>query len=70
MVVVPAAMQFIRPVEVLTVAMDGLLLLHVPPDGALVQVIDVPMHDPDIPVIGAGTAFTVTMAVTKLDSTV
>lgn len=64
----PGVIAFIKPVVVLTVAMAVLLLLQVPPAGVLLQVIDVPVQVPAIPVIDVGTVFTVTVAVTKLDS--
>ena len=48
---VPADMPVTRPVEV-TVATDGLLLLHVPPGVASVNSVDVPTQVDVLPEIG------------------
>jgi hypothetical protein len=41
-----------------------MLLLHVPPDGVGLNVIELPVHTDVDPVIADGSAFTVTAAVT------
>jgi hypothetical protein len=63
MVVVPGTMAVTIPVTEPTVAMDVLLLVHVPPVVALVNVEAVPAHRFITPVIAVGSAYTVTMAV-------
>jgi hypothetical protein len=60
MVTVPAAAPITRPLPGVMVAMDGLLLLHNPPEVTSDIVVDVPTHMPDTPVITAGLEFTVT----------
>jgi hypothetical protein len=51
-VTVPAATPVTKPVEV-TVATDGLLLLHVPPGVASLSNVDAPTQVDELPVIGA-----------------
>ena len=58
MVTAPADTPVTTPVE-LTVAMDVLLLLHVPPGVASASVVDDPMHTVLLPVMAAGPAVTV-----------
>ncbi len=50
------AIPFVAP----TVARAKLLLLHVPPVVALLNVVDTPTHTADVPEIAAGTGYTVT----------
>ena len=52
-----------RPVEEPALATAGLLLLHVPPADASDNGLQTPTHILNCPAIGAGSAFTVTMAV-------
>ena len=47
-------------VDPLMDAMDGLLLVQVPPETVLLNVVDEPRHTLVAPVIAAGTGFTVT----------
>lgn len=47
-----------------TVAIDGALLVHVPPGVELDKVVVPPTHRPIVPVIAAGAGFTVSTAVT------
>lgn len=54
-------MPFTIPLEMPTVATDGLLLLHVPPAIALLRVMLDPMHTCDGPVMDAGDTVTETM---------
>ena len=62
MVVVPAVTPVIMP-AVLMVATDGVLLLHVPPMVVLLTVVVSPAHTCSVPVMVAGSGFTVTVAV-------
>lgn len=59
----PAAMPATIPLDEPTVAMPGLLVLHVPPAGVLFRVVLAPAHILNIPVTDVGFIFTVTMAV-------
>ena len=59
---VPGAKPVTIPVRLPTVAMAGMLLLHVPPTPSL-RVIVVPLHSCDGPAIGPGTGFTVNVLV-------
>lgn len=59
MVSVPEEMPVTTPAE-LTVALDGLLLVHVPPDGVAESVIVLPVHTVLLPEIAA-LPLTVTM---------
>jgi hypothetical protein len=54
----------------LIVAIDVLLLVHVPPDVALLSVPDTPVQPEAPPVIEAGETLTVTTAVVVLPSLV
>jgi hypothetical protein len=62
MVLVPAVTPVITP-AVLMVATDGVLLLHVPPVVVLLTVVVSPAHTCSVPVMAAGSGFTVTVAV-------
>ncbi len=67
---VPAATPVNTPVTALIGATDGMLLDHVPPETALVKVMELPTHTVDGPPIAAGGGLTVTGWVTKLAPTV
>jgi hypothetical protein len=71
MVARPAVMPDTTPLILPTVATDVLLLNHVPPLVAELNVVVAPEHIASVPVIAAGEATTVTTAVTKqpLDKT-
>ena len=71
MLAVPGVTPVTTP-DVLTVATDVLLLLHTPDGVPLVSVSGVPMHTRLLPVVapGAGTASTVTTAVTAPEAAV
>ena len=60
MVTVPAATPVTTPVAEPTIALDVLLLTHVPPDSAFVSVAEAPMHTVDGPEIVPGEVDTVT----------
>ena len=60
-VVVPMATPAAMPVPLLIVAVEVLLLVHVPPLMALLSLVVPPTHTIVVPVIGA-TGFTVTVA--------
>jgi hypothetical protein len=60
---VPAAPPPMKP-GASTVAIDGALLVHVPPGVELDKVVVPPTHRPIVPVIAAGAGFTVSTAVT------
>lgn len=64
MVAAPTATPVTTPVEPI-VAMDGLLLLHVPPVVASARTVVYPAHTLELPVMAAivGNALTVTKAV-------
>lgn len=53
------------PVVEPTVACDGLLLVHIPPDVAELSVVVTPVHTVVVPVIVAGSAFTVIVLVAR-----
>lgn len=48
-----------------TLAIAGLLLLHVPPVGEELNVVDVPPHIANVPVMTLGAVFTVITFVAK-----
>jgi hypothetical protein len=56
----PLAMPVTTPLALPTIATPVLLLLHIPPDAALVNVIVLPTHTVDVPIIApaSGDAFT------------
>jgi hypothetical protein len=63
MVVVPAPTGVTAPVPDTIVATEGILLLHVPP-GVVQLIVSVPdRHIADVPVIAAGSVFTVIVLV-------
>ena len=66
-VAVPPVTPQTLPVEEPTVAILVLLLLHVPPDGLELSVLQTPLHIDAVPVIAAGVALTVTVAVADAD---
>jgi hypothetical protein len=61
-VAVPAAMPVTTPIEE-TLAIDGVLLLHVPPPVALLKAVVEPTHAVVLPVIPAGALVTLTTAI-------
>jgi hypothetical protein len=61
----PAAIPDISPDEASTVAIDVLLLDHVPPADALEKVVVPPAHIKAVPVMAAGEPFTVITPVDK-----
>lgn len=61
MVVLPGAMPVTVPVVDIVPA-AGLLLTHVPPAGALLSSVVLPWHTAVVPAIGAGSGFTLTVA--------
>lgn len=63
MVVVPADMPVATPVEDPMVATDGVLLVHVPPEGAPNSEVTAPVHTEAMPTIADGIGFTVTARV-------
>lgn len=60
MVQVPAATPVTNPVE-LTVAIEGLLLLHVPPGVLSVRATEAPTQVPEAPMMGAMVVAAVTV---------
>lgn len=62
---VPAMMPATMPVADPMVATEPVLLVHVPPEVALLSVVVEPLHKVAVPLIAAGDAFTVTGADTK-----
>jgi hypothetical protein len=56
---VPDETPVMTPVVGLTVATDGVALLHVPPDGVLLSVVVDPTNTYVVPVMAVGKAFTV-----------
>lgn len=48
-----------------TVATDGLILVHVPPGVVLLSVVVAPEHTVPIPLMAAGKGFTVSTAVAR-----
>jgi hypothetical protein len=66
MVAVPAEAPQTTPVNVSTVAITGLLLLHVPEGVELARVVQLPTHIVGVPgVIGGVDELTVTAAVAR-----
>jgi hypothetical protein len=65
MVAAPTVSPVTMPVNKLTVATVVLLLLHVPPAVASLNIVVSPKHTFVLPVIGAGNGFTVTVVVMK-----
>jgi hypothetical protein len=65
MVAVPALTPLTTPVPAPTVAIDALLLVHVPPVAVLVNVVVAPAHTLLPPLIAAGAAFTVIVLVAE-----
>ena len=65
MVGVPAATPVTTPVDAPTVAWLVLLLLQLPPEGVLFNVVVAPTQTLAVPVIAIGCALTVTGCVTK-----
>jgi len=61
---VPVFTPVTMPVEVPTVAMIGLLLLHVPPVVASVRAVELATHVVAVPAIAVGNGLTVTVFVT------
>ena len=61
----PALIPVTIPVPTPTVAWLALLLLHVPPEGVLFNVVVEATQTLAVPVIAVGTAFTVTGVVEK-----
>ena len=61
----PATSAVTIPVEALMVKTPMSLLCHVPPVVVLVSVQDAPSHTSELPLMGAGSAFTVTLSVLK-----
>ena len=53
------------PEDTPTVATEVLLLIHVPPAVASLNVVDDPIHTDVVPVMAAGSGLTVTTLVTK-----
>jgi hypothetical protein len=62
---VPALTPLTTPVEEPTVATPVLPLVHVPPAGEELSVVEEPVQTEAVPVIAAGWVFTVTVAVEK-----
>lgn len=62
MLAVPMPAPVTMPVELPTVAVLVLLLLHVPPAGVLPSVVVTPTQVLAVPVMVVGRAFTVTVA--------
>jgi hypothetical protein len=65
MVTVPPLIAASTPVTASIVARAVLLLLHVPPDVALLIVILLPVHGLETPVVAAKPAFTVSWVVVR-----
>jgi hypothetical protein len=65
---VPVAIPPMSPVEALAVAIEVLLLLHVPPDELLVKVVITPVHTVPLPDMVAGSGFTVATAMAEQPS--
>jgi hypothetical protein len=64
MTVLPSDTPQVTPVE-LTVATDGVPLLHVPPAVASVRLIHEPIHTAVPPLMAAGLAYTVTVLIAR-----
>jgi hypothetical protein len=62
-VAIPAATPLTTPVPPPTVAIAVLLLVHVPPAGAEVSVVEDPTHIAADPEIADGSGFTVNIAI-------
>lgn len=60
--VVPLAMPVSTPVAKSIVPTVGVVVAHVPPGVVVVNVVVLPAHTCRLPVIGAGNAYTVTVA--------
>jgi len=67
MVVVPDATPVTTPVELPIVAIEGLLLLQVPPEVAFVKVTELPTQRFPVVLIADGEAFTVAVTVALLE---
>lgn len=65
MVAVPALTPPTPPLVAPMVAVEALLVLHVPPVVASVSVVDAPTHTLAVPDMAAGSGLTVTVRVTK-----
>ena len=63
MTATPGATPETRPLEEPTEAADGLLLVHMPPAGVLVSIVEPPTHNEGLPDIGEGPVVTVTTVV-------
>ena len=63
MLAVPVLTPVTMPVDAPTVALAALLLVHVPPPGVDVSVVDVPIQAVSVPPIAPGAAATVTTRV-------
>jgi hypothetical protein len=61
---VPVATPVTIPDDAPTVAVDVLLLVHVPPLTELLKVLPLPTHEVDDPVIAPAGAFMVTVVLT------
>jgi hypothetical protein len=61
--VVPAFTPVTTPVPAPTVALDVLLLVHVPPPGLLLSVVVLPTHTAAVPLIDDGAVVTETIFV-------
>ncbi len=70
MVALPAATPETIPVAEPTVAIEVLLLVHVPPEVALFSVTEAPTHVAIVPVMADGNGVTVTVVVTDPPNTV
>ena len=60
MLLVPATIPLTKPADVM-VATDELLLVQLPPDGALPSAVVLPTHTSATPLIDDGNPFTVTV---------
>ena len=67
MLVVPADTPLTTPVEDTIVALEVLLLLHVPPIPVLVRVVVAPVQSEVEPLIAPGTVFTVKLRVPEVE---
>jgi hypothetical protein len=65
MVAVPADIPVTMPVAMPAAATDTLLLLHAPPEVALVKMVVEPVHTVSIPAIAAGSGLTVISRILK-----
>lgn len=61
----PAVLPPVTTPVLLTVAVAALPVPHAPPVLVVLSVVVIPIHTCAIPVIGAGTGFTVTVALVK-----